>query len=80
MFINAEKVWFTESIWRPELHVLFEFPALKEIKPLESSKSFVNIGEVKQTRMFSVMAEEAVGYVDSSKNQEEFSGLRHCRA
>ena len=60
-------------------------------KPLESSESFDRtIAEVKQSRMFSVMADEATGvsnkenllvlrYVDSSNNiREEFSGVRHC--
>ena len=61
-------------------------------KPLESSESFDRtIAEVKQTRMFSVMADEATDvsnrrkpslvlrYVDSSKNiREEFSVVRHC--
>ena len=61
-------------------------------KPLESSESFDRaIAEVKQTTMFSVMADEAADvsnrrklslvlrYVDFSKNiQEEFSGVRHC--
>lgn len=52
-FDDAEKFWFIESVWKPDL--LFEFPASKE-----TSKKFQqNIAEVKQTRMFSVMADGA---------------------
>ena len=88
-FIDAKKFWFIESVWKPDL--LFEFPVCRK-KPLESSESFDRtIAEVKQTTMFSVMADEATDvsnrrkpslvlrYVDSSKNiREEFSGVRHC--
>ena len=53
-------------------------------KPLESSESFDRtIAEVKQTTMFSVMADEATDVSKRrkpSKNiREEFSGVRHCR-
>ena len=90
-FTDAEKFWFIESFWKPDL--LFEFPV--SMKPLESSESFDRtIAEVKQSRMFSAMADEATDVankeiktfscppptlVDSSKNiREEFSGVRHC--
>ena len=55
-FTDAEKFWFIESVWKPNL--LFEFPASKETsgKQREFRR---NIGEVKQSRMFSVMADKA---------------------
>ena len=54
-FTYAEKFWFIESVWKPDL--LFEF---RRKKPLESSETFDRtIAEVKQTRMFSIMADEA---------------------
>ena len=54
-FTYAEKFWFIESVWKPDL--LFEF---RRKKPLESSESFDRtIAEVKQTIMFSIMADEA---------------------
>ena len=52
-FTDAENVWFTESVWKPDL--LFEFPASKETSG-KQRKFRHNIAEVKQTRMFSVMA------------------------
>ena len=55
-FTDAEKFWFIESVWKPNL--LFEFPASKETSG-KQRKFRRNIAEVKQSRMFSVMADKA---------------------
>ena len=55
-FTDAEKFWFIESVWKPDL--LFEFPASKETSG-KQRKIRQNITEDKQTRMFFVMADEA---------------------
>ena len=55
-FTDAEKFWFIESVWKPDL--LFEFPASKETSG-KQPKIRQNITEDKQTRMFFVMADEA---------------------
>ena len=54
---DAEKFWFIESVWKPDQ--LFEFPASKETGSGKQRKFRRNIAEVKKTRMFSVMADEA---------------------
>ena len=61
---DAEKCWFIESVWKPEL--LFEFPASKETSG-KQRKFRQNIAEVKQTRMLSVMADE-VANVSNKEN------------
>lgn len=79
-FSDAETFWCTESVWKPDLQ--FEFPASKE----SSEKVWTDHQEVKQTRMFIVMADHAtevsnketlslvLRYDDSSMNsREEFA-------
>ena len=66
-FTDAEQFRFIESVWKPDL--LFEFPASKETsRPPESRESFDRtIADVKQTRMFSVMADETAD-ISNKKN------------
>ena len=54
---RRRKGWFIESVWKPDL--LFEFPVSKETSG-KQLKFRQNIAEVQQTRLLSVMADEAV--------------------
>ena len=71
-FTVAEKLWFIESVWKPDL--LFEFPAWKETSG-KQRKFQQSIIEVKQARMFFVMADEAANV----SNKENLLCPRLCR-
>ena len=57
-FTDVEKVWFIESVWKP--NPLLEFLASKETSGKQPKFEFDRtIAEVKQSRMLSVIADEA---------------------
>ena len=92
-FTDAEKFWFIESVWKPDL--LFEFPVSIEIDrnlwkaakiSTEPSRKLNNpeCFQLCLTRQRTFLTKKlkpslVLRYVDSSKNiREEFCGIRHC--